>query len=191
MHIEKFYKYKNWYSKTRFLLIRKYKKDYRLFAGLLSATSPRFQIKRNFNTANNIYYDFIKDKQKFLSYFIKNKNKALKKYKILYAHYNNIIRVLSHNYTNSKKLELGGLKVNSFYNNLIGNYYYVTIDVWILRYFKHKKPSLNKGDYICYTRIITKLSKKLNLYPCELQAVIWEKIRYQNKVKPSNFHAFI
>ena len=40
-------KHKNWYSLTRYKLIKKYKKDYKLIAGLLASTSPQYNIKRN------------------------------------------------------------------------------------------------------------------------------------------------
>jgi len=192
MNIKEFYKYKYWYKKTRSNLMRKYKKDYRLFSALLASTSPRFQIKRNFNTANLLYNDYTKNKTVFFNYAIKNKKRFIKKYKLLPCHYNNIIRSLSHNFTNGKKLVLGGLKVNSFYNNIIGNYYHVTIDVWMLRYFKNSKSQVNIGDYKRYARIIRKLSKKLKMLPCELQAVLWYKIRYQlNKKDEANFYQYI
>ena len=99
MNIKKFYKHKNWYRKTRSLLIRKYNKDYRLFSGLLASTSPRFQVKRNYNTTLLIYNEYVKNKSIFLKGAIANKAQFLKKYKLLNAHYNNIIRTLSHNFT--------------------------------------------------------------------------------------------
>lgn len=107
------------------------------------------------------------------------------------AHYHNIIRSLSHNFTNSKKLVLSGQKVNAFYNNIIGNYNFVTIDVWILRYFKHTKKTFNLTDYRYYSRIIRKLAEKMNLLPCELQAVLWERQRHIDNKKPSNFYEYI
>ena len=192
MNIKKFYKHKYWYKKTRVLLMRKYKKDYRLFSALLASTSPRFQVKRNYNTTLLIFNDYIKNKNSFLIYAVKNKKRFIKKYKLLPAHYNNIIRSLSHNFTNSKKLVLGGNKVNAFYNNIIGNYNHVTIDIWMLRYFKNKKSQCNLSEYRYYTRIIKKLSKKLKMQPCELQAVLWFKIRYQlNQKKDANFYQYI
>lgn len=191
MNIKKFYKHKNWYRCTRSLLMRKYKKDYKLFSGLLASTSPRFQVKRNYNTSLLIYNDYIKNKNIFLKYIIGNKKEFLKKYKLLPAHYNNIVRTLSHDYTKSKKLILSGNKVNSFYNNIIGNYNYVTIDIWIIRYFGINKRQLNLTEYKYYTRIICKLAKKLKLYPCELQAILWYKQRFIENKKDSNFYQYI
>lgn len=192
MNIKKFYKHKNWYRKTRSLLMKKYGKDYKLFSGILASTSPRFQVKRNYNTSLLIYNDYINNPSKFLKYVIGNKKRFLKKYKLLNAHYNNIIRTLSHNYTSSKKLILSGNKVNSFYNNIIGNYYFVTIDIWTIRYFGiYHKRQLNLSEYKYYTRIIRKLAKKLGLYPAELQAILWEKQRYIENRKPSNFYQYL
>lgn len=191
MNIKKFYKYKNWYRKTRSILIKKYGKDYKLFSGLLASTSPRFQIKRNYNTSVLIYKDYKNNPCQFLSYTIENKKQFIKKYKLLPAHYNNIIRTLSYNYTSSKKLVLSGNKVNAFYNNITGNYHAVTLDVWMLRYFKDTNANITLGKYKYYTRIIRKLSKKLGLYPAELQAIIWNKQRYIDGVKPSNFYQHI
>ena len=191
MNIKKFYKHKNWYRKTRSLLIRKYNKDYRLFSGLLASTSPRFQVKRNYNTTLLIYNEYVKNKSIFLKGAIANKAQFLKKYKLLNAHYNNIIRTLSHNFTGSKNLVLSGQKVNSFYNNIIGHYNYVTIDIWILRYFKHTKKSFNLTEYKYYAKAIRCLAKKLHMLPCECQAVLWEKQRYIEHRSESNFYQYI
>jgi len=191
MKLKKFYKHKNWYRKTRSLLIKKYGKEYKLFSGLLASTSPRFQVKRNYNTSVRIYEDYIKNRNEFLAYAINNRKEFSKKYKLLPAHYNNIIRTLSHNYSKSKKLVLGGLKVNSFYNNIIGNYNFVTIDIWMIRYFGSDKGQVNIGEYKYYSRIIRKLAKRLGLLPAELQAVLWEKQRYLENKKPSNFYQYL
>jgi len=177
VRLKKFYKHKNWYRKTRSILIKKFGKNYKLFAGLLASTSPRFQVKRNYNTSVEIYQEYLKNKEGFLAHAINNKKEFIKKYKLLPAHYNNIIRTLSHNYSKSNKLKLGGQKVNAFYNNIVGRYNHVTLDIWMIRYFKVDKAQLNLSEYKYYSRIIRKLAKKLDLWPAELQAVIWEKQR--------------
>lgn len=191
MNIKKFYKHKNWYRKTRSLLIKKYGKNYKLYAGLLASTSPRYHLKRNFRVSDIIYIEYQKNGLDFITDFTANEKISLKKYGILKAHYNNIIRVLDHNFKSKKPLTLSGLKVNSFFNNLIGNYNFVTLDVWTMRYFNHDKIYFNVSDYKKYTRIIRKLSEKLKIFPCECQAILWEKIRYQYKQSPSNFHSYL
>ena len=119
--MKRYIKHKNWYRKTRGLLIKKYGSDYRLFSGLLASTSPRFQVKRNYNTSLKIYNDYKDNRAEFLADAIADKKVFIKRHKLLPAHYNNIIRTLSHNFTGSKKLELSGLKVTSFFNNIICN----------------------------------------------------------------------
>ena len=192
MNIKRFYKYKNWYSKTRQLLKRKYGKDYILIAGLLASTSPRFQVKRNYNTAIKIYDNFIKNKENYYNYAVNNKAKYIKENKILLAHYYNILKVLNNNINKGKALILNGNKVNAFYNNLIGNYNHVTIDIWIIRYFNIKdKSQLNKSEYKYYSKAIIKYAKRLKLYPCQCQAIIWEYQRHKENKKPSNFYEYI
>ena len=182
-------KYKTWYTDINKKLKALYKSDYKLVAGLLASTSPRYSIKRNLNTTLKIYYDFKENKILFLLNAIFNKNNFLKEYKILNCHYYNIIRSLIHNY--KYDLILSGQKVHAFYNNLIGNLDHVTIDTWILLFFRHKKAWINKSEYIKYSKYITSLAKKENLYPAELQAMIWIKTRLDHGFKPVTFTDFL
>lgn len=189
----KYLKYKNWYSQSRARLIKKYGQDYKLMAGLIASTSPRFQIKRNINTAENIYRDFKAGRYDFLSYAVNNEKAFCKKYKILKAHYHNILKVLEC-YTKDgdfKKLVLSGLKVKSFFQNLIGNYEAVTLDIWMMRYFNYNKDYLTIRPYKRFTRIVRRLAEREGLKPCELQAILWTKIRYEHGFKPLNFAKFI
>lgn len=191
-----FIKHKNWYYKTNKALKVKYKKDYYIFSGLLASTSPRFQIKRNFLTSENIYSDYIKDKKVFYIYTCTNKKEFIKYYKLLPCHYNNIKRILKANLNNNKNITLGGLKVNSFFNNIIGNYNFITIDVHMLKFFNHNKKTFNKSDYIYYSKILIKIFKRLKVkyklkHYCQIQAIIWEYIRSQENRKPSNFLKYI
>lgn len=181
LDIKKFYKYKTWYSNLRYQLIKKYGKDYKLFSAILASTSPRHQLKRNYNTAKTIYNDYMKNN----NIINMNEIEFCKKYKILKSHYNNTIKALKHNY--NKPFKLSGLKVNSFYQNITGNYYAVTLDVFMLYYFRNNKTSFNVTQYKFYTRIITRLAKKLNLYPAQLQAVLWCKQKAFMGYKTYNF----
>ena len=166
-----------WYDLTRDKLIKKYKHDYILMGGLIASTSPRFQVKRNINTSKILYNDYIKNKQGFFDYAVNNKKQFIKKYKLLPAHYNNILRVLLKDIKQDKNpIILGGLKVNSFYNNIIyKDDNFVTIDIWMLRFFKHEKLHVTIKEYKRYTRIIKKYAKKQNLKPKQAQAQIWKK----------------
>ena len=130
-------KYKNWYNLTFKTLKRKYKHDYKLIAGLIASTSPRFSIKRNIKTALKLYEDFKNNQDVFINNILNNKDNFLRHYKIFKPHYNNILKTLKHDY--KKDLNLNGLKVNAFYHNLIGNTEYITLDIWMLKYFNHKQ----------------------------------------------------
>lgn len=189
--MQEYLKHKNWYSRATKKLKRKYGKDYKLFAALLASTSPRFQIKRNINTAENIHSDFKANPEKCINFFLKDKRKALKHYKLLPAHYNNIIRSLLHDFTGKADFQLSGLKVNAFFQNLTGNKKAVTIDIWMLRYFGDTRQQISIGPYKRYTRIIRKLAIREGLEPCELQAILWEKTRAKAGFNPSSFEKHI
>ena len=190
--MKNYLKYKNWYKNANIKIKKEYGKDSVLFSGLIASTSPRFSIKRNINTAKAIYQDFKKeDKKTFVKNAIENKQDFLKRYKIINSHFNNIIRILNFNYDDKKIPILSGLKVNSFFQNLIGNYEAVTLDIWMIRYFNYNKAYLTIRPYKIFTRIIRKLAEKENLKPCELQAILWSKIRLEHGFKPINFVRFI
>lgn len=180
-----------WYSKARYKLIKEYKQDYKLMAGLIASTSVRFSITRNINTARKIYDEYIENKEAFLLYIELYPQEFMKRFKIFLAHYCNIVSTLKHDFTKRKKLVLSGQKVSSFYANLTGDYYRVTIDIWILRYFKHKKYFVNGSEYKNYSNIISNRAKKLNLFPCQLQADIWNKVREKWGFKPMFLHEAI
>lgn len=188
-NMKEYLKFKNWYSITSKKLKKKYGPDYKLMAGLIASSSPRFSIKRNIRTAENIYGDFKYNPGLFIEKWKNEKKRVLKEYKILNAHYNNILTCIEHDF--KKPLELSGMKVNSFYNNLIGNKKYITIDVWMLKYFNHSKAWINKSEYILYSNILKIEAYIMGLNPCEYQAVIWTKIRAEYGLKPKNFYSFI
>lgn len=182
-----------WYDLTRQRLIKKYKHDYILVGGLIASTSPRFQVKRNIKTAKNIYNDYVKDRNKFFNYAVNNKIRFIKKYKLLPNHYNNILRVLLKDVKQDKKcIILGGLKVNSFYHNIIEkNDMYVTIDIWMMRYFKHPKKHITIKEYKKYTRIIIQYAKREGLKPKQAQAQIWDNTRKKQGLKSKYLHTAI
>jgi len=181
-------KYKDWYKQSSDKLKKRYKGDYALMAGLIASTSPRFTVKRNINTSKAIYADFKKlGKDNFIKNALDNKADFLKTYKLINAHFNNIIRVLTFDFASEKLPKLSGLKVNSFFENLTGNFEAVTLDIWMIRYFKYNKDYLTIRPYKMFSRIIRKLAYKEGLKPCELQAMLWTKIRLEHGFKPINF----
>ena len=190
-------KYKNWYTLTRYKLIKKYRHKYKLMAGLIASVSPQYNIKRNYRIAKNIYNDYIKDKKTFI-YYIKDKDYFIVTYNILPCHYNNILKCILYDIDGNKnKLVLNGNKVNNFYNNLIGHQEYITIDTWMLKYFKHTKAWLNKSDYVLYSKYIIKYTKHINkrhnmrLKYSQVQAILWIKQRIISGYRPVSFVDYI
>lgn len=178
-------KYKDWYRNTRSVLIKTFGKDYKLVAALISATSPRQQVKKNIKIALDIYNQF-KNNPNFDEFF-NNRTEFLKNYGLMHSHYNNIRTALNHNY--KKKLTLSGHKVNAFYNNLIGNYHFVTLDIWMMKIFglsdsEIPKVAKSKKKYDKYSDMLRNNAKERNLLPAELQAILW--IKYKNEVGINN-----
>lgn len=184
-------KYKSWYKDIELKLKEIYKSDFKLMAGLMASTSPRYSIKRNLKASIAIYQAYKKEGQALINYLENNKNESLKRFKILLCHYYNTIKTLKHDYTIKAELELNGLKVNSFYNNLIGNYDFITIDTWILTFFRHKTTWINKTDYKKYSNYIKGLARKEGLKGAEFQAVLWIKTRADYGFNPINYTDFL
>jgi len=198
--IQGYKKYKNWYRRTRSSLIKNFSSDYKLVAGLISSTSPRRDVSRNVRTALVIYKAFRQN-----SNIVKlSKKDFCKKFELMNAHYNNVMRTLTHNY--NKPLELSGNKVNAFYNNMIGNYDFVTIDVWMLRIMgveTYNGHYLSTKQYNQLSNIISEIATEQNLLPAELQAILWIKYKAEignvvkkekhqlHKFKPIEFKTFI
>lgn len=184
-------KYKNWYSDTNNKLKEKYKEDLLLICALIASTSPQMAVERNISTAQIIYQDFKNDKDNFLK-LLKNRTRFFKRYGLFKPHYNNIVKAINHDF--KTELKLNGNKVYNFYKNLAGDYEAVTIDTWMLRYFKRTPKKLNyvnKGDYIKYSNRIKTEAKAQGFYPAEYQAMIWIKTRLEHGEQPVSFSEFI
>ena len=98
-----------------------------LFIDLLAATSPRKQVKANWNIAKRLYFAHVNGRK-------------LPRAGLLPAHKGNIERAL-------KGEPLSGNKVSAFAANLKGDLSRVTIDIWVLRYFDIDKMSLTNKQY--------------------------------------------
>lgn len=187
--MQNYLEYKNWYSDIAEKLQKEFPIDYKMVSALIASTSPRFQLKRNIETAYRIYYDFKANASEFINFALTNKEDFFKKYKIFKSHYGNILKSLQHDFTND--LTLSGNKVNSFYHNIIGDYSYVTLDVWMIRYFGKRKTWLNDSEYKKLSGIIRGIAKRKGLQPAEAQAIIWIKQRHKDGFKPLSFLKFI
>jgi len=176
-------KYKGWYNQTANRLKEVYKEDFKLMAGLIASASPRNSISKNVNIAKHIYND-LKTNRQALYDLMQNKASFMAYYKIFKPHFNNILTCINHNF--NEPLKLKGLKVYAFYQNLIGSIDHITLDIWMLKYFKHKSNNhyINKKDYIKYSKRIFKMAKKINISGPELQAVLWINTREDAGFKP-------
>lgn len=177
--IQGYKKYKDWYRNTRSSLINKFTSDYKMVAGLIASTSPRRDVQRNIRIAVTIYKAYKEHPKQFVNEMINNRKQFCKKFELMSAHYNNVKTTILHNY--NKPLELSGNKVNAFYNNMIGNYDYVTIDIWMLRILGLTKEAIvSKKEYLHLSNIISEVAKEQNLLPAELQAILW--IKYKQEI---------
>lgn len=179
----------NWYKLAHERIKAVYGDDYILFSGLVASISPRFDVKRNLRTAKEVYIEFKKSPCDFLLYVTFNKPEFLKRFKILKAHYDNILLCFSAYMVNEEKnLKLSGNKVNSFFKNLCGDYNAVTLDIWMMKALNFKKYFMNNSDYNKLSKRIITRAKKENLHPAEYQAKIWIEYRMKNGRKPIFLH---
>jgi len=154
-----------WYSETIRLGRKRFGKDWPLFAALLAATSPRKQIKANFDLAMRIYRAHINGEP--------------------WQRIKGIVeRALSGQ-------PLSGNKVRAFYENLVGNPDAVTIDVWVMRHFGIDKKTLSDREYAELSNKIRKTAKKEGLTPAEYQAIIWTLERRKAGFKPRSFIPYL
>lgn len=159
-----------WYTQAHTLLIDKFGEDYKLFAALLAATSPRTHVKKNWKLARRVYdlYKQAEDGDLIdLSFLMR-------------SHRLNVERALA-------GTELSGPKVQRFYLNLIGEWNQVTIDVWVCRWYgvDHQKLTLAK-----YKELEVRIRNSAYYHscsPCEYQATIWvlQRLKEGKKLRSS------
>ena len=139
--------------------IRKTYGDPILFANLLAATSPRKRVRENWILANRIYRE----------------HKAGKPYGrqgLMPCHTGNVDKALSGQ-------PLSGNKVQAFAENLCGNFDFVTVDVWILRYFgMDENKAISDKMYSRISDKIRRIAKKSGLNPAQCQAILWTISRF-------------
>lgn len=160
--------YRTWYSDARDLIYREYE-DPELFIGLLAATSPRTQVRRNWTVANRIYRTY-------------RKGGPINYTGCMKTHLPNIGRAL-------RGEELSGLKVESFRQNLLGSDNHVTIDVWMIRWFGFDKTDgrITPEQYRMLAARCRRNAKSYNLTPAEYQAVAWVAVMSDNGRRPISF----
>ena len=159
---------RNWYSKCRAEIEKRYGEDADLFCNLLAATSPRKQVTANWRLAERIYKSY--------------KAGALDLEGTLPAHRGNIRRAIAGE-------ELSGRKVRAFAANLCGDMDVVTVDVWIMRYFGFEK--LTDAIYNFIEKLIKQMAAVYHMKPAEVQAEIWCDIIRENGRTPKSYLAAI
>ena len=160
----------NWYNDVYNNAKKQYPNDYKLYLGLLAATSQRNTLKVNEILAINAY-NCIKE---FNNPYVLNYGIADKPIK------NNIKRILNN------KLPHGN-KIKPYYKALVNNdLNQIVIDTYMIKLFrlKHKTTYVNKNDVKYIKYIIRKISKKLNLKPSQTQSCLW--IYAKNKYEKPN-----
>lgn len=167
--IEKFRDQKDWYLDIHDYIFTEYQCPH-LFCGLLAATSPQNQVRANWRITV-ILYDKIMNHEpleywKYRGYLMK-------------CHKMNIDRLL-----NGEPLH--GDKVKAFYLNLIGDYQAVTIDGWMLKFFRFD-GWITKNRYAKFADRVRNQAKKYDLEPAELQAICWSWQRFKNGNNPKSF----
>jgi hypothetical protein len=145
-----------WYDEAREQVKAIYGADWKLFCGFLSATSAHTALSANVTLARKAYNQH-KSGLPF-SGFIAIHQRGLELY--------------------LKTGKLLGRKTNNFYQNLLGDYNSVTVDIWIARRYGYAQVT----DQI-YTVIELQLRFEAALHhlcPAEYQAMLWVEIRGTN-----------
>jgi hypothetical protein len=132
---------------------RTYNIDINVVAQVISALSPATDWNRNIKDTFNL----IRDNSSKVTTYGTNKDKA--------------IRVLK---KQTNLVFKGAPKTFSFYQNILLNDSFVTIDRWILRVFNlDSKKAIKEKDYIIIQNSFIKVAKELDIKPYQLQAIVW------------------
>lgn len=144
----------NWYQESRQIIVELYGDDADLFCDILAATSPRRQVKANWNMSVKIYDEFKKTGGTTVG--------------MMPSHQCNVFRALSGN-------PLHGWKVPAFAANLKGDLHRVTIDMWVMDFFGLTQRDIRRLEYYRMEAAIQKLAYRRRMMPAEYQAMIWCK----------------
>ncbi len=144
-----------WYSESRKIIEKIFGDDADLFCNLLAATSPRKQVKVNWDLARHIYERYKHDGYIDCS-------------GVMSTQIPNVLRALYGE-------PLSGYKVVAFAANLKSDMNRVTIDIWTLRYFGLKQSRIRRKEYYRMEAAIQKMARRRNMKPAEYQAMIWCK----------------
>ena len=144
-----------WYQDSRAVIVKRFGDDADLFCDILAATSPRKQVKANWNLAVRIYESF-------------KKGNEYSKTGMMPNHILNTDRALAGE-------PLHGYKVPAFAANLRGDLERVSIDTWTLYYFGLQQSMIRRKEYFRMEKAIQMLACHRGMKPAEYQAMIWCK----------------
>ena len=148
---------RNWYELSRESVKAIYGDDWRLFCGLLAATSARASVKGNVTLARKAYNQ-IKD------------TGTITRVGFINSHHKSILRVI-------KTGEPAGRKCKALYQNMIGNEYYVPVDIWMMRYAGINKQAPSRLEYDIIEERVRDEAKGLGITTAQRQAEIWSETR--------------
>jgi hypothetical protein len=220
---------RRWYNNTTRTIFQLFPNgdDAFRFTALLAATSPRVPVDTNLKLAMDIWAAWNKagrpqNVKGFLHGLAQDWYGAGKTVPVtnskgeveripwgnppnFYAHLNNAARALTYQgHDWIKEFKLSGPKVNSFYQNLIGNLNAVTNDTWMSYFGGIPQKDLygkqmGKGEpagmsmpYAAYSSLVREAASKLNetrlsheapWTPAEVQAAVWSFYRTLAKVQ--------
>ena len=153
-----------WYAEQRIAIegmAVEFGYTYKEAAGIVAALSPRSQWVRNKRTARMVMQARgDKRKLKKLAVFEHCKDKACRIAK-----------------GEKPSAVLRGPKVRSFYANLIGYEYAVTLDVWMGQYLGYQDGKLTPKQYAVYADRLRALARQFDVTPADMQARMWVAIR--------------
>ena len=161
-------RYASWYQKATEHIRSLYGYDGDFFSRILSATSPRVAVKRNWALAAKAYGQWISRRCLYdVRGFCPN-------------HIPNVQRVF-------QGLPLHGDKVSRFAENLSGNLEVVTIDAWIAKAYGISHRALTHGQYLDLEKTMQAEARQCGLQPAEYQAVVWHVVRQWYGRKDKSF----
>jgi len=147
----------DWYAQSRAAIQRNYGEDWRLFAGILAATSAHSGLKGNVTMARRVYLQY-------------KATGTISPDRLMPAHYTQLQKVL----------ETGrpsGQKVGAFYDALVGDESAVVVDIWMQRHYKQPERPMSARQY---KRLADKLraeASEAGMTPARYQAQVWSQIR--------------
>ena len=181
--------HKGWYINSLGAINHVFGADAPRFIGLLSALSPQSKVETSTNEAADLWAAWTKaNRPTDKAQIIKIATKAIPRFGGMTTLHGNTVRTLS--VKNPKKIILSGPKVQSFYNNLMGNLDEVTHDTWMWNVYGILKdkigskipPSGLSTKTPTYTIASAKLREAADMLtketgqtwkPAEVQETIW------------------